>query len=531
AKRFKDSFFDGIKVVETELVLGRALQDTLALSFPQIFDRVTVVRTPPRTSGGYHAVLVPRILGGRWEYSVRFTGADVRYVVSGSLTARDQAGNELMVVKEDGQAASFLAAGIGEPGFGSVVSQAIGDLVRKWGEQMAASLQMQQYASRFPPAVAASGAAAGRPPGSEITISLSHPIEGARVAEETIAVVGLVTAAKDIQRLDLAVNGQPLPIVRDVRVQSTGVRNHQFTAQVPLRAGQNLITLTAVDSAGQAAQAVRTVVREAGASAGTAAGKPGAGERWAVVIGIDQYRNPSIASLRYATADAEAVFRLLTTKGGVKPENARLLLNEQATQRALRQVLGDVLRQKALKDDEVIIYYAGHGTTEPDAGAEGGLAKYLVPWDADPESLFSTAIPMEEVDRVFGRLAARKILLIQDTCFSGGAGGRTFLAKGLARRSLTLTDKFLQELTQKEGRMILTASDINQVSLEDRALRHGVFTHYLLEGLKGAADLDGDRAVTVRELHLFLQRRVHEHSSGVQTPQLYNIGDMVLTTR
>ncbi|MBI2017205.1 MAG: hypothetical protein HYS77_16980, partial [Candidatus Rokubacteria bacterium] len=192
AKRFKDSFFDGVKTVETELGLGRALQDTLALSFTQIFDRVTVVRTPPRTSGGYHAVLVPRILGGRWEYSVRFTGADVRYVVSGSLTARDQIGNELLVVKEDGQAASFLAAGIGEPGFGSVVSQAIGDLVRKWGEQMAASLQMQQYASRFPPAVAASGAAAGRPPGSEITISLSHPIEGARVAEEMIAVAGLV---------------------------------------------------------------------------------------------------------------------------------------------------------------------------------------------------------------------------------------------------------------------------------------------------------------------------------------------------
>ena len=60
---------------------------------------------------------------------------------------------------------------------------------------------------------------------------------------------------------------------------------------------------------------------------------------------------------------------------------------------------------------------------------------------------------------------------------------------------------------------------------------HGIFTHYLLEAMSGAADLDGDGAVTVREVHLYLQRKVHERSSGAQTPQLYNIGDMVLTRK
>jgi len=265
---------------------------------------------------------------------------------------------------------------------------------------------------------------------------------------------------------------------------------------------------------------------------GTAVAAPArTGERWAVVIGIDQYRDPSISALRYATADAQAVFRFLTTSGGVKPANARLLINKDATQREIRQVLGDFLRQKALRDDEVIIYYAGHGTTEPDSSAEGGVAKYLVPWDADVQNLFSSAIPMEEIDRIFGRLSARKILMIQDTCFSGGAGGRTFLAKGLTSRSTSLTDRFLQELTQKEGRMILTASDVNQVSQEDPALGHGIFTHFLLEALNGAADLDGDGAITVREVHLYLQRKVHERSSGVQTPQLYNVGDMIIVRK
>jgi hypothetical protein len=52
---------------------------------------------------------------------------------------------------------------------------------------------------------------------------------------------------------------------------------------------------------------------------------------------------------------------------------------------------------------------------------------------------------------------------------------------------------------------------------------------WCLEAMKGTADLDGDDAITVREVHLYLQRKVHERSNGAQTPELYNIGDMVLT--
>ena len=255
------------------------------------------------------------------------------------------------------------------------------------------------------------------------------------------------------------------------------------------------------------------------------------GERWAVVIGIDEYRDPGITKLRYASADAKAIHEFLVTRAGFKRENTLLLLNRDATEANIRKALGEFLKQKALKEDEVLIYYAGHGTTEPDSSSEGGLAKYLVPYDADSESLYSTAIPMSRFEEIFGRIQARKILLIQDTCFSGGSGteARTFLRKGISR-SVALTDRFLRDLSQREGRMVLTAADANQVSQESHELRHGIFTYYLLRGLAGDADLDKDGAITVRELHLYLQRKVHEKSGGNQTPQLYNIGDMVLVT-
>ena len=512
-----------------EMAIDGPFLDTLALSLPQLFERVATVSRLP-APGTHDAVIIPTI-DAKFEKSGTGLYAQFIYVLSGLVRVLDRSGAEVETLKAETRGETGSQELLGGP---RSLSASIASLARRLGDDLATSRALAQYASASRPGGAVRpGGPDARPSASEITVSFSYPAEAARVAEDSVAVAGLVTSGRPLQRVELLVNGRPVPVSRDVCVQAGEIQTQPFNTRVPLLPGENVIVVTAVDTAGRGAQAARTVFREAAPplAAGTPTTRAGSGERWAVVIGIDQYKYATISSLRYAGADAEAIFRFLTTRGGVKPANARLLLNQQATQRAIRQVLGDFLREKALRDDEVVIYYAGHGTTEPDASVEGGIAKYLVPWDADPQSLFSTAIPMEEVDRVFGRIAARKILMIQDTCFSGGAGGRTFLAKGLTARSTTLTDRFLQDLSQKEGRMILTASDVNQVSQEDPALGHGIFTHFLLEALGGAADLDGDGAVTVREVHLYLQRKVHERSAGVQTPQLYNIGDMVLVRK
>ncbi len=78
----------------------------------------------------------------------------------------------------------------------------------------------------------------------------------------------------------------------------------------------------------------RTVFRDVtqAAGGGTVGANLGTGNRWAVVIGIAiSTRTRRIAPLRYAAADAESLFRFLTTRGGVKPVNVRLLLNRDAT--------------------------------------------------------------------------------------------------------------------------------------------------------------------------------------------------------
>ncbi len=56
------------------------------------------------------------------------------------------------------------------------------------------------------------------------------------------------------------------------------------------------------------------------------------------------------------------------------------------------------------------------------------------------------------------------------------------------------------------------------MSKESKKLGHGFFTYYLLDGLKGAADTDGDRSIDLDELSLYVKRQVREATDGTQTP-------------
>jgi uncharacterized caspase-like protein len=62
-----------------------------------------------------------------------------------------------------------------------------------------------------------------------------------------------------------------------------------------------------------------------------------------------------------------------------------------------------------------------------------------------------------------------------------------------------ISDAFLDRIARAKGRIILTASGANEVSGEDDKLKHGVFTYFLLEGLRGEADTDKDGMITVDE--------------------------------
>ena len=198
------------------------------------------------------------------------------------------------------------------------------------------------------------------------------------------------------------------------------------------------------------------------------------------------------------------------------------------------------MRRKAGRNDQVVIYYAGHGVPEFDASlSEGDQAeKYLLPWDGETDALYATALPMREVDYLSRRFTSERVAFILDTCFSGSASesharARTIPAKpGLRSVSRRLDDGFLIRMTAAKGKVILAASGVNEPSHEIDSLGHGVFTYYLLEGLEGPADLDADGVVDVSEIYKYVSDKVPAHTEQSQTPTFFIsetvVGEIIL---
>jgi hypothetical protein len=242
------------------------------------------------------------------------------------------------------------------------------------------------------------------------------------------------------------------------------------------------------------------------------------GKRWAVVIGISDYRDPGIQGLKYADRDAKAFYDFLRSDlagiGGFAPENIQVLLNEDATYQNIRVALFDFLKN-AMEEDVVYIYFAGHGAPDPDRLDN----LYLLPYDANSRQLGGTGLPMEDMNRALRNVAARHKILITDACHSGGINTD-------GTRSLTLNqinDVFLNQMVTSDGvQVTFTASSNNEYSLEGEQWGggHGIFTHYLLEGLKGKADENGDHIVSVGEVMEYTRTGVMRETRQRQRPQI-----------
>lgn len=340
-------------------------------------------------------------------------------------------------------------------------------------------------------------------------IALASPSDGADVTVDKILLAGAAASERGIARVEIRVNGQLLTQreARGIAVKPDAPAvqpNLEFSERLTLKEGKNEIVVSAIDRDNLSAQKVISVVRQVDRA-----------KVWAVVIGISKYK--TVHPLRYADVDAQAFHDYLMRNVGVPPENATLLLNEHATLMNLKRTLGTELKRKAAEKDTVIIYYAGHGAPEADASAsdDDGLEKYIVPYDADPKDLYSTGLPMREVETIFNRLAPERVIFISDSCYSGATAGRTFAT---ASRRAVVSESFLSRLSKGKGRIVLSASKASEVSEEREDLGHGVFTYFLLEGLRGNADTDRDGIITVDEAYGYVSKKVPEVTGQNQHP-------------
>ena len=350
-----------------------------------------------------------------------------------------------------------------------------------------------------------------------LAVDVRYPEDRSRVTDDASVVAAVARSSKGISRITVTLNGTEVHQQEERSPQKTMA----VSAPLTLREGPNAIVITAREPDGAARQEVRTVILERAKPAAPIAppAPPAAppSTQWAVIIGVGGYESSAVPRLRYSVADADAVYQTLVSSG-FKKENILLLTDKTERKPTLRNIkwaLGTFLARSAHKDDLVMIYFAGHGASEVDQrGIErDGLSKYLVPVDADPDDLYSTALPMDEMQNVLARIEAERITVFLDACYSGAAGGRTFAST--KTRSVTVDDIFLDRLTRSKGRAIVTASRPSELSIELAELGHGIFTYYLVRGLQGYADNNRDGIVSLQELYEYLAQEVSRKSRQV----------------
>ncbi|HSD88280.1 MAG TPA: caspase family protein [Kofleriaceae bacterium] len=214
-------------------------------------------------------------------------------------------------------------------------------------------------------------------------------------------------------------------------------------------------------------------------------------QRYAVLVGANAGWS-SDRPLRYAESDAERMRDVLVTLGGFAPEHVSLLRDPDTKE--IRATLQDLARtaQSANEDTLVFFYYSGHADNE------------RVHLRGDP-------LTFKELRDTLRAMSSTLKLAVIDACKSGA----------VTRKGGSRVDEFevSVESPKLSGLVLLTSSGADELSQESRALAGSVFTHHLVSGLRGAADENGDKQVTISEAYHYAYTRTRADTATTGTPQ------------
>lgn len=237
------------------------------------------------------------------------------------------------------------------------------------------------------------------------------------------------------------------------------------------------------------------------------------GKRYAVLIGVNEYIDPVISPLKYCSQDAQKLYDQLS-KSGYEKNDIYLITQEnkavkgQPFKHVILNTLDVILGQLNPKDT-ILISMSGHGL-------ETNGKTFFCPMDTKLDNLEGSTI---DISSVFEKLHASKAgfkLMIVDACRERISETRS-LASG--RRSLVNSI-----LSPPKGIVLMQSCSDGEFSYELEGIGQGVFSYYLVDGLKGNADANGDGTITFSELQEYVttqtQRRVLKDKAAKQVPSL-----------
>ncbi|MEG3619708.1 caspase family protein [Magnetovibrio sp. PR-2] len=225
---------------------------------------------------------------------------------------------------------------------------------------------------------------------------------------------------------------------------------------------------------------------------------PAVAETAAVIIGNSTY-GTNLPTVEYAERDADAIRTYLIDVMKVDPDNIIDLRN--ATKAQMETALGTATNPKgklwhyagSKKDDEVFVYYSGHGVS-----GLNDQRQYLLPADALPDFAELNGYPLSTL---YNNLKGfKRATVVIDSCFSGSSAGGTLFPSSSGGVIVPLSEEVDDSLT------VLTAAGSNQLASWDHDAKQGLFTEYFLRGVYGEADANTDGVVWADELKAYLDK-------------------------
>ena len=243
----------------------------------------------------------------------------------------------------------------------------------------------------------------------------------------------------------------------------------------------------------------------------------------AIIIGIQDYRR--VPKAEFANNDARLFYDYAMRGLGVKPENIKLLLDQEADDVGILGALQNWLPLKAREGQaDVYVFYSGHGLP-----SEDGASLYLLPAGVDRQFLDRTAIKQSELVSALQAAKPKSVTLFMDACYSGQIRtGETLLASARPILIQSKASTFPSNFT------VLSASAPEQIASSSPDLKHGIFSYYLMKGMEGEADQNKDGAITVEEMQSYLEDSVGRKAMALnraQQPQVIGDQSRVLVGR
>lgn len=211
---------------------------------------------------------------------------------------------------------------------------------------------------------------------------------------------------------------------------------------------------------------------------------------YVVCVGVANYASPKVNDLLRCEKDAESIASFYS-KG---TKETTLIVGKEATKKNILTTLSRVFG-KATKKDKIIFFFSGHGYP-------GGFC----PYEMDS---YSDGLTYAEIFKIMNSSEARIKIIFADACNSGA----------IRNENGTTTNQKPQP--NSDNILMFLSSRGSEVSIESPLMPNGLFTKYLLRGLKGGSDFNKDRIVTAKELFEFVSNGVKDQSNGRQHPVMW----------